>query len=404
MSKIAKILGTLCLIGGSIFPVSVGLAAESPRVRRITLDDAKSLAGAAKATDLARLSVDAAKYHRQAAQADYFPKIGSTFLNLHFNEFMEQRIELARRTADLPLLDKDLTVAAVTVTQPLTPLFKVHEVVDIARADEAVAKAKAAQLTAQVAADVERIYFALLIAQRQQTAAEIKIQMTERAAFTEVSKELATARSQVLELTQSLNAMIGFEPDTELELATPEPVAETISQQDATQQALANSSEIVEAEQNVVKARAATNLSKLEYVPDVAVTGAYIYQTAIPLLPRDFTYIGVMASLNIFDFGKREKTVKERKTQLELAETNVELVKAKVAASAQKAFLDLQRTRKIRDLTRQVANMYQSTPGGYQDVSLKSKSDRVKAEEEMFQAELDYRLAYSHLRKLIDGR
>jgi hypothetical protein len=28
-----------------------------------------------------------------------------------------------------------------------------------------------------------------------------------------------------------------------------------------------------------------------------------------------------MATLNVFDFGKRERTIKERKTQLEMAQT-----------------------------------------------------------------------------------
>ena len=82
--------------------------------------------------------------------------------------------------------------------------------------------------------------------------------------------------------------MIGFPLDTTLELAAPEPADESTSLGEATQQALSNSPEIVEAEQTVVKAKAATRLSKLDYVPEVAVIGGYIYEIAIPLLPRDF--------------------------------------------------------------------------------------------------------------------
>ena len=80
----------VCLITSGIFLSSMGLAQQQPHVRRITLDEVKSKAGgsAAKATDLARLSVDAARYHREAAQADYFPKVDSTFWNFHFNKFM----------------------------------------------------------------------------------------------------------------------------------------------------------------------------------------------------------------------------------------------------------------------------------------------------------------------------
>jgi outer membrane protein TolC len=404
MFKTGRLLSALWLITAGIVLQSARLSAQQPHVQRITLTEAKAKAGTAPAADLAQLSIEAAKYHRQAVQADYFPKIDAGFENLHFNKFMGQTIQLIRRSAGVPLLGKDQTAVYVNLTQPVTPVFKIKQAVNIARADEVIASAKAAQAIAQVETKVERIYFALLIAQRKQTLAEINTQMAGRPSLMEAGKDLVTARSEVAELTRSLNALLGFEPDTELELTAPEPVIETISEREATQQALANNPEIVEAEQTVVKARAATKLSKLDYVPEVAVVGGYFNQNAIPPLPQDFSYIGVIASLNLFDFGKREKIASERKTQLAMAEAGVDLVKAKVAASAQKAFLDLQRTRKIRDLTRQLAMTYQATTVSYQDVGLTAKADRAKAEEDMFQAELEYREAYAQLRRIIEGR
>ncbi len=179
----------------------------------------------------------------------------------------------------------------------------------------------------------------------------------------------------------------------------PEPTTETISLPQATQQAVANSPEVVEAEQTLVKARAASKLSKLEYVPAVAVMGGYVFeqQHVVPLLPADFSFIGVTATFDIFDFGKREKTVSERNAQVAMAEANVALVKQKLAASVQKSFLDLQRSQKIRDLTRRLA-------AGSQEPALENTSARAGAEAEMFQAELDYRSAYTQLKHLIDGR
>ena len=139
-------------------------------------------------------------------------------------------------------------------------------------------------------------------------------------------------------------------------------------------------------------------MSKLEYIPAVAVTGGYVNQPqpVIPLLPNDFSFLGVIATYNIFDFGKREKTLSERNTQVQMAEANVAMVKSKVAANVQKTFLDLQRSQKIRDLTRRLA-------AGYQETSLENTSARA-AESEMFQAELDYRIARTQLKRLLDGR
>jgi outer membrane protein TolC len=142
--------------------------------------------------------------------------------------------------------------------------------------------------------------------------------MTERqAALFEARKALLAANTQVKELTQSLAALMGTPLDTRFELAAPPPMIETISSAQAARQAIANNPEIVEAEQTIVKARAAHRLSKLEYVPDVAIIGGYINQTVIPALPNDFSFIGVVASFTLFDFGKRERAIKERRTQVE---------------------------------------------------------------------------------------
>jgi outer membrane protein TolC len=197
-----------------------------------------------------------------------------------------------------------------------------------------------------------------------------------------------------------LNALIGLPPDTRLALVAPPPAEDPIPVPQGSAAAITSNPEVIEAEQEVVKARAATRISKLDYVPDVAVVGGYIYERAIPLLPRDFSYVGVIATLNIFDFGKREKTISERKTQLAMAEANVDLVKAKVAAGAQKASLDLQRTRKIRDLTRRLAATYQIVSTNAQEVGLEAKAAQAQAEAEMFQAELDYRIACWELKRL----
>ena len=390
---------------------------RSPDVRFITLDEAKGRAAGAATSNVAQLGIDAAKYHRQAAQADYFPKLNADFLNLHYNKFMGQTIQLFRREAAVPLFGKDETIVALTFTQPVTQLLQVRQAVTVARADEQIARAKGGQLAAQTSENLERVYFELLIANRRQTIAQKKVEALQNtqqlaitvamqtrnvadheAAFLEASKELVMTESQVSELTKSLNALIGFAPDTRLVLAVPEPALETISLPQATQQAVTNSPEVVEAEQTLVKARAASKLSKLEYIPAVAVTGGYVNQPqpVLPLLPNDFSFLGVIATYNIFDFGKREKTLSERNTQVQMAEANVAMVKSKVAANVQKTFLDLQRSQKIRDLTRRLA-------AGYQETSLENTSARA-AESEMFQAELDYRTACTQLKRLLDGR
>jgi len=413
--------GSRVLAQDSVKSDSEGAATKLNSVRRITLEEAKAEAIKTAAGDqgasLPLLAVEAARYRRLAAQADFFPKVGATLVNIHFNKFMGDQIQIVNQTIPVPLLNKDQTLVALTVTQPVTPLFKVREGVNIARADERIARAKAGMPVAEINSGIERLYYTLLIAQRQFIAAEANVKLHEKklqlasastppltevaerqAALGDATKTLLKASIQVKELSRSLNTVIGLPPETVLELVAPLTTDEKVSLVDATNDAVSNNLAVIEAEQTVAKARAASKLSKLEYVPDVAIIGGYAFQTAIPLLPRDFSFIGVLVSYNIFDFGKRERTMRERETQLEMAEGALESTRAKVSTGVQKSFLDLEKTRRILELTRRLAASYQPATASHED-DLEASAARAKAEAEMFQAELDYRLAILQLKR-----
>jgi hypothetical protein len=84
---------------------------------------------------------------------------------------------------------------------------------------------------------------------------------------------VAIVAPKVKEFTASLNDLVGWSPDTELQLVPPDPRFENISLREATDNALAVNPEVIEAEQNVVKARAASKIQKLAYVPVVGAMG-----------------------------------------------------------------------------------------------------------------------------------
>jgi outer membrane protein TolC len=389
--------------------------------RSLTLAQAQANAAAAsKVAELARLNAQAARYHRLAVQADYFPKISATSLDTHFNKFLGQEIQLARRTAQLPLLKQDQTFVAVTAVQPLTPLFKIHQAVRIARADERAAWAKSDAAAAELTGRVQNAYFDLLIAQQQEAAAQAKVRRLEggaqvitasavgtgpmaerRHAVLEASQVLITARNRTAELTESFNVLIGMPPDTLLSLNVPPPVVENVSSQQTMQQAIDKNPAVIDAAAGVAKARAATRLAKLDYVPDVAILGGYAYQTAIPLLPHDFSFVGVAATWTVFDFGKRERIVSERSTELKMAEANLELTRAKVGATIQKTFLDLQRSRRMFQLARRIVSMYQTMPVSESTAGAEVEEERASAEAEMLQADLEYRTAYAQWKSLL---
>src|SRR5262249_37313931 len=151
--------------------------------------------------------------------------------------------------------------------QPITPLFKLHQVVNLARADEETAKARAkAGLPPETANKIEERYYGLLVAERRLALAKANAREVEERRLVassasppvspsgkadelmEAADALAEANIKVQELTASLNQLLGWPLDTELELTPPGPPLLTISLQEATEQALKANAQLVEAE------------------------------------------------------------------------------------------------------------------------------------------------------------
>lgn len=427
--KPAKAPGTAVSIPTARVPNLVNSRATSSvgATRTITLEEAQqAAAGQNPMVRLGQLQVEAAKQNRQVFEASYYPQVTGTFLNLHFNKFMGEEIQLRRpiqgttTTRGFPLLGKDSTTAAFTLVQPLTPLLKVQQAVKIARADENIAKAKAGVPISESARNVEKNYFDLLIAQREFIVAQVKSQRVQdkfsvasngsaiplsgeqQAEMISAEKILLVARSKVRELSASLNGMIGLAENTELELVPPATDFGTVSLPEATQKALESNPEVIEAEQTAIKARAGRKLAKLDYVPDVAVIGGYVFQAnLLPLLPRDFTYIGLMATYSIFDGFKREHTLKQRDAQVEMAELGVTLTKAKVSAGVKTSYLEMERSRALSELSQRMISASQVVNASYQVNGSEVKEARASMEAEMFRAVRAYREAYGRLKELM---
>jgi hypothetical protein len=399
--------------------------------RRLTLERVQQQSANRVASPLAyigQLSVEAAKQHRLAVQADYFPKFGATFVNLHATDFLGQVLRFQRpplstlTPVSVPILNKDFTIAALSFVQPVTPLLEVRQAVRIARADERIAIAKAGASISKNArdAEVERAYFELLIAQRQLTSAEWKLKsgaapplyasatarpivlFEQEPATIEARKAAVAAAARVKELTASLNRIMGWADDTELELAIPDPLIENISLQEIADKPTAVNPALVEAEQTVVKARAAFSLSRLAYVPTVAAFSGYQFQNLLPAVTSNFGYGGVVASYTLFDFGKREHTVKEARARFEMAQAALQLTKAKLASDVKQSYSELERSRQVSLVAQKVGSstaflMKVST----NNESLEVKAARADVELEMIEADFAHRQAFQRLNALI---
>jgi outer membrane protein TolC len=416
--------------GGSSFTPNPGDAPAG--VRRITLEEAQQAAAGASnpLIRLAQLSVEAAKEHRLGVQGLYFPNVGTQFANLHLNKQTGQVLTVQRPIAGtivsvpVNIFAKNQTDFNIAAVQPVTPLFSIYQLVKIARADENIAKAKAGMPVAETAMKVEKNYFDLLVAQRELTSAEAEAKriqikwltasnsgtpITSPEQETEMlgaEKAVVSSTSKVKELTASLNEMVGLPGGTTLELAPPEPLVEDLSLAEATEKATMANPEVIEAEQTAIKAHAGLTLTKLQYVPTVAITGGYANQNAISdrVLPKDFSYIGVIATFTLFDGFKREHGVKEVQAQAEMADLAVELTKAKVAAGAKSSYFELDRSRQLYQLARRMVSAAHVVDASYKSDDPEVESAQAKMEADMFRAELEYRQAYAKLKPVTGAR
>ncbi|HEY6343902.1 MAG TPA: TolC family protein [Bryobacteraceae bacterium] len=163
--------------------------------------------------------------------------------------------------------------------------------------------------------------------------------------------------------------------------------------------------DIIEAEQTVVKARAAHAISKLEYVPTVAAVSGYLFQNIIPAVPSNFGYGGVIASYTLFDFGKREHAVKEAHAQAEMAELGLQLTKAKVAADVKKSYYELEQSRQLSRMAEKMG----SSMAVLMNVSsapenLDVRAARAEVEVQMLEADLAHRQALVRLKALMGSQ
>jgi outer membrane protein TolC len=374
---------------------------------------------------MSHLSVEAAKQHRLGVQADYFPKFTATFMNLHATDFLGRIVRVRPLMDDIfipvQVVNQNQTTAALTFVQPITPLLEVRQAVRIARADERIAMAKAAASVSKNTRDteIEKTYFELLIAQRQLTSAEWKLRSDEsrplyasasvdvvrvsgqEAGSMEARKAFESAVARVRELTVSLNQVMGWPDSTELELAVPDPLVENISLREASDKSAAANPALVEAEQTVVKARAASEISKLAYVPTVAAVSGYLFQNVLPAMKSNFGYGGVMVSYTLFDFGKREHAIKEASAQVGMAETALQLTKTKMAADVKKAYSELENLRQLSRVAQKMASatallIKESSGSG----SLEIRAARADVEVEMIEADYSHRQAFDRLKAL----
>ena len=427
---------TFALAVSSVFAFAQEPGNTAPP-RHITLHEAVQLAQQHNHTiHIAGYKVKEMQHAKEFAKSAYFPTIHNDSTFVHITDTQLIQIQegslgtvagnpVPSATATLNQGGRDLTTSGTQLTQPLTTMLKIRAANDMAQAELKASQQKSKQTENDVALKVHQLYYRVLIAQVHRAAMEARIKASEdlqgervqqvkygstleenliesRAQLLEAKQEMLTTDLQLSDLKLQLNDVMGLPLATTLDLdpntATVEPAC---ARETCVAEALASHPEIIEARNEVDKAKAGVRLGKTDlYVPDVDAFARYSYQNNVPFLARNFGSFGVHFSYDLFDSGRKRSLLRERESQLSQAKENLARLSDEVELAVQTAYNKLERTDQMRKVSEElVALRTESSRVLHEQLvrgeALSSQADMGTAQELeartlLLQSELDY--------------
>jgi outer membrane protein TolC len=359
---------------------------EPPAARRITLREAVDLALANNhAVRLAKLSVEEKERVKEIARSAYFPLVrnDTTVIRVTDTQLIEIPVGGLGGVENHPVPPQRLIINqggldsvsnGTGVVQPLTQLFRVKAVNDVARAEVEATRGRARSVEDTTALTVRQLYYRMLIADVRRRAALAKIQASQdlqrervqqvrygsaleadliesRAHALQARQELLTTELQRADLQMQLNDVIGLPLTTSLLL---DPNVSPISgpsercERDAcVREALDSHPGIAEARAQVEKAASAVRFAKYDFIPDVEAFARYTFHNNSAFFADRFGTIGIRASVDLFDGGRKRAVLGERETQLAQAKENLARISDEVELRVQTAYNKLERTRQM---------------------------------------------------------
>jgi outer membrane protein TolC len=388
-----------------------------------TLEEAKQRAlSSSKVMALASLNVQSKELATEIMRTDYFPKLMGNVFYFHFDEPLgdvltlrgHPRVGLPPLVLDANVFNRDSYLGTIYVAQPITALLKVRQGVNIARADEAIARSDVEKARRAIAYGVEQLYLGLLAAQRLRAGAQTAVTGAEKlaalgtveakVALLEAKQGLHAASDEVTKLQQQLNSLLELPACTVLELdEVPLPELLVTCADDLINQALATSPEVQAAEQDIVKAHAAAKAAKVDYLPNIAVMGGYANQSWASYIQPNFEYVGVVGSYTFFEWGKKRKTVHKWETEGSMAQAKLAQTQDEVRDKTQKTFLEFQQHQGTLKEAREMVVLRKEAAKEAKDPKdiIQAAKDLMTADVEVVKQELAYRVAYAHLMNLI---
>ena len=372
----ARYSARLTLIVAAVLLQAGTASAQNSAVMQLTLPQAIDLAlKQNRVVKLAQLDVAENEQKKKIAQADYFPRLKNESTVIHLTEL--QQLVIPAGSLEVPGIAGPVPSTTAVIgqgeftaytsgtglSQPLTQMFKVHQVNRAATADILSANERLKAAENDVALKVSQLYYGILIAQlkgeaakAEAEAAQVKLQestssveqgnalevvaLESRAATLDAKQTILKQSLQVRDLTFELNNLLGLPLNTKLQLSEQAFVAPSspASREECVRIAREQSPDVRAAQQAVERARAGLGAAKYAYMPDLTAFARQSYQSGIPFLVHNFGTFGAIFEYELFDGGRRKAEIGEARTVLSKAEVNLDKVEEEVAVAVEIAY------------------------------------------------------------------
>ena len=258
-------------------------------------------------------------------------------------------------------------LAVAQAYQPLSQLYNVHLNIQLAKVGKHLSEEQLRQQRQQITNSVKNAYYQLLQTQTSLEAAQENVKalqevdretekyVEEKAALlyqsTGVKAQLAQAELQVVTLEdtlqtqkENLNDLMGRDIRTEFRLSeVPDAVAEEQDLELARKTALANRTEIRQAQLKVDQATFARRIQKAAYIPDVGIQYLFFSPFTIEGFPTNVNSLGVSFKWDLWDWGYKRHLMDEK-------QRNIEQSKLSLTESQSQVLIDLDNHfRKLRE-------------------------------------------------------
>jgi multidrug efflux pump subunit AcrB/outer membrane protein TolC len=351
------------------------VSAGAPGALRLTIDDAVALAmNQGYATRLARARVGAAQAHEHAIAADLLPQLSLTGTYLQSSgrtTIVVPRGALGNESSGAPLPGVDrrfdqgsaaVTYTQLSLTQPVTQLWRIRQARQLASAQTAGALADRARTDADVRLAIERLYASTLIARAREHAADAAMRAARRqsldvehavasgidgvpqglgAAASALDAQYArqTADDAAFDAEAELRDALALPPDARLELVVPETPIGTLSTLDVYEgRAQAASPDIAAARATLEQARRTVALARTEFIPSVGIGVTYTMLSGVSFLPRRAVALTIQGSATLWDWGRRGSLSRERLAQQDAAAIGLALARDRVSVEVERAY------------------------------------------------------------------